>query len=624
MTKRILASLTLALLLASTGPAVQYDELSEDARELVPEGDMVVVTGKDGTRFKGVVVSETADKVVVKIRKSGAVSMSKAFNRNEIRSMRRLDLAGVFGAKLLEFEIDDKKSLTEAEYRRILSLFAEYMEKCKGDRSYGAVRKRFLELGDELKKAERGLKKIEGEWLTPVRAAVKEFDLYTRQMDVLRGRGDFSRNRKVRAFYERIEEKRRAAARSLPGLMQTRVPRLLQEKEFGEASVETVAFLQFWIAQVVKSEGKVELAIKEMDFDYILRMENKIIESYREAGKGKEKVPGVNVPRDMIYIPGGYFLMGKQGEDPKQDDFPMHIVFVSPFLIDKYEVTNEDYRKFVEHVKTTGDYSTAHPDAPPLKEHEPDGWQNSALSGDRQPVVGVDWYDAYAYTKWIDKRLPTEAEWEKAARGMDGRAYSWGEGDPTKGNVNWQGAREWLAKEMDRQNPPRAPDTGLGCACVKKEQPPPPPTRLPVTTWEVDKTLPQKTRSAIEAELFEWDKEYSTPYGVVHLAGNAAEWVHDVYSNDYYTVSAVKDPQGPKKGDDHVFRGGSYLTSDAGQLMTYWRGHPRDKREARGCSRSGQPMVGIRCARSLGIARRDEDDEPEVTFEQLMEELSVR
>jgi hypothetical protein len=89
----------------------------------------------------------------------------------------------------------------------------------------------------------------------------------------------------------------------------------------------------------------------------------------------------------MVFVPGGFFLMGRESSDSRQDDFPLRVIYVSPFLIDKCEVTNAEYRKFVEHVKKTGDSTMEHPDAPPLKEHGAEGWKHQNLAGDRQPVM---------------------------------------------------------------------------------------------------------------------------------------------------------------------------------------------------------------------------------------------
>ncbi|NQT92342.1 MAG: SUMF1/EgtB/PvdO family nonheme iron enzyme [Lentisphaerae bacterium] len=625
---------------ASAVNALEYEDLSEGAKELLPEGHMVEVVNSDGTRLRGSVVSETADDITVKVRRSGSMTMSRTFQKKAVRSIRRLDLVSMFGAKLLEFEIDEKASLPAEEYRRILSVMSEYLEKCKGDRQYRKVRERFVLFGAESKRVEGAMEKLGGEWFTPVKAAVRKFEVYSEQMQALAARADFRSNEKVIRYYERVTEQRREAARALPRLMQTRIPKLLQDKNFKESIEETVAFLQFWIDKVIRSEGDMREVIGEMDFDYILRMEKRIMEMYRAEGLGRETPASTRPPKDMVYIPGGYFLMGETGEDPLQDDFPLHIVFVSPFVIDRYEVTNKDYRKFVDHVKKTGDYTMAHPDAPPLKEHEADGWNDGSLNGDRQPVVGVDWYDAYAYAEWIGKRLPTEAEWEKAARGADGRPYPWGAEHPGKFNVNWTESRAFLAGEMDRQNPPKAPDAGFGCGCVEEAEPPP-PTRLPAKTWQVDKSLPDTARRAMEAELFEWDKEYNSPYGLLHMAGNAAEWVSDHYEEEHYGMSDVYDPQGPadprartaaanksRRGyfykrhrkHLHVFRGGSYLSSDVTELTTFRRRYPSGKVMEAGTI--GRPCIGFRCAKSLSIARRGKEDKaPEVTFEQLMEEL---
>lgn len=114
---------------------------------------------------------------------------------------------------------------------------------------------------------------------------------------------------------------------------------------------------------------------------------------------------------NMVHVPGGLFLMGS--DSGSVDERPMHSLYVSAFFMDKYEVTNQEFKRFVD--------ETGH--APPP--HWADGGYSEGE--DRLPVVGVSWYDADAYARWAGKRLPTEAEWEKAARGDDGRLYPWGD-----------------------------------------------------------------------------------------------------------------------------------------------------------------------------------------------------
>jgi iron(II)-dependent oxidoreductase len=133
----------------------------------------------------------------------------------------------------------------------------------------------------------------------------------------------------------------------------------------------------------------------------------------------------------MVEIPAGPFTMGSEDGDP--EDGPARQVDLPAFEIDRFEVTNADYAAFVSET----DYVT-------FAEEQGFGtWRDMWRAGkDNHPVVMVTWHDAVAYCEWLGKRLPTEAEWEKAARGTDGQVFSWGnEWDPDKANVKERGLR---------------------------------------------------------------------------------------------------------------------------------------------------------------------------------------
>lgn len=126
--------------------------------------------------------------------------------------------------------------------------------------------------------------------------------------------------------------------------------------------------------------------------------------------RGKESGYNNKIFENMVYIPEGEFIMGT--DERLRDEKPAHIVYIVGFYIDIFEITNEDYKKFVDHTGYT----------------LPDHWKGGVIieGKEKHPVTYVSWYDANNYCKWMGKRLPRETEWEKAAGGIDGRVYPWG------------------------------------------------------------------------------------------------------------------------------------------------------------------------------------------------------
>ncbi len=224
-----------------------------------------------------------------------------------------------------------------------------------------------------------------------------------------------------------------------------------------------------------------------------------------------------NIPEGMVLIPEGLFLMGSTRQDIDKlleldrnietvrldNEIPQREVHLSAYLIDKYPVTNAEYKKFIE--SDGYNQKVFWSDA---------GWQYISQSNDLEnddldnilngendcPVVNISWYEAEAFAKWAEKRLPTEAEWEKAARGTDGRIYPWG--------------------NMFEK-------TNLNCAEAKNEKP------TPVTKYPQSQSL----------------------YGCFDMAGNVWEWTADWYDSQYYSCAPKKDPQGPKDAEVNPYYG---------------------------------------------------------------------
>ncbi|MEP6959650.1 MAG: formylglycine-generating enzyme family protein, partial [Nitrospirota bacterium] len=254
--------------------------------------------------------------------------------------------------------------------------------------------------------------------------------------------------------------------------------------------------------QVAHAEDTLDIAHKLGLDDEQRALYQQLHEKIQQRHKrGQEKtVSAKHLERSMVLVPAGEFIMGSSTGDA--DEQPVRYVYVDAFYIDKHQLSAGEYAKFLE--------ATSHV-APP----EWDIMRKSMHQ--KRPVVNVDWADADAYCKWADKRMPTEAEWEKAARGTDGRTYPWGNELPTQFHAN-----------------------------MKKE------------VWNNHVVL-------TPVGLFEAGK---SPYGIYDMAGNAWEWVSDWYDPNYYKAGSLRNPTGPSLGDYKVVRGGS------------WGSGPKDLRSA--------------------------------------------
>jgi formylglycine-generating enzyme required for sulfatase activity len=258
---------------------------------------------------------------------------------------------------------------------------------------------------------------------------------------------------------------------------------------------------------------------------------------------------------EMVKIPAGTFLMGsdkKVDRNAYQPEFPQRRVYLDAYEIDKYEVTTVQFLKFV-----------LASDRKPLIDWQYEGG-NFQETMANHPVMHVSWFDADAYCRWAGKRLPTSAEWEKAARGEDGRIYPWGNEPAGLSRANF--GRTGLSGPV-RDRPERL--------------------LLYPPIISVDK----------------YDNGVS-PYGVFQLAGNVAEWTADWYDPHYYKTAPDRNPKGPEKGTQRAFRGGGWIDSTPSVRPAQRNGtDPNTKMN----------WLGFRCARDAKDAGDASDGKPAQT-----------
>jgi len=206
----------------------------------------------------------------------------------------------------------------------------------------------------------------------------------------------------------------------------------------------------------------------------------------------------------QVFVPEGYFTMGNATDDPKadEDEIPSHKVFLDAFWIDRTEVTNGMYLHCMEAEVCAPPARSIYYTKPEYADH---------------PVIGISWVQAKAYCTWAERRLPTEAEWEKAARGTDGRIYPWGNTLPE--------------------------------------------TKLSNFGHQFNETLPVGMYP-----------KGASPYGVLDMAGNAWEWVADGYQSDFYSHSPEENPLSDSPVNRRVLRGGNWDSNEDGIRVTnrFW------------------------------------------------------
>jgi serine/threonine-protein kinase len=278
--------------------------------------------------------------------------------------------------------------------------------------------------------------------------------------------------------------------------------------------------------EVVKLEMTEKKNIPAEGYLKTKEVEKVIIPPEPEPGSIKVIELGQSVSMEFVYVPAGEFWMGADERDmeAKNDEKPLHKVYLDGYWIGKYPVTNLQYSIYMSKTERK-----------PTKH-----WQKKSIpiEGENHPVVNTNWYDAEDFCQWLSRKsgkiiqLPTEAQWEKAARGVDGYKYAWGNEKPTSKHANYGSSNKG--------------------------------------TTEVDRFIDGKS-----------------PYGCFDMIGNVWEWVFDWFQMDYYSSDSNEiNPKGPPLGEKKVLRGGSWGFFEGVLRATY---RDRDIPDMSGNS------IGFRC-----------------------------
>ena len=266
------------------------------------------------------------------------------------------------------------------------------------------------------------------------------------------------------------------------------------------------------------------------------------------AGEGEADMLAEVLDRSMVLIPAGEFTLGSRSGHT--DEQPQRRIYLDSYEIDRYEVANAQYQRFL---RMTGSGLFRNWLSPGFKTEQSD-W----------PVTGVSWLEAAAYCDWAGKRLPSEAEWEKACSGPDGRIYPWGdEWEPEKANTGIQSSAYW---------PPT-----LEAIWSLLEIPP----------GDSDAPRPSPVGSYLRG---------ASGYGVLDMVGNASEWVQDWYSWEGYHDLPEHNPVSDGPPWNHSVRGSGWVDRDGEQDLAADLSRCAKRNSSH---TSNDPRLGFRCARSV-------------------------